>query len=113
MTPLCPTCGARFRGEAECGRCGTDLRALAAVILAAREAREEARRSLLQEAGETALAHVDRSLSLHRTARGLRLRALALIACGRLREGVRLAASLVEEHPEPAGKNSPGPASPG
>lgn len=92
----CPTCGAPFRGTVRCGRCGADLAALTAVILAARKERELARRAILDGDGDTALLHVERALALHRTERGLRLKALALIAANRPLEGVRLASTLVE-----------------
>ena len=92
----CPTCGAAFRGTVRCGRCGADLAALTAVILAARKERELARRAILNGDGDAALLHVERALALHRTEQGLRLKALALIAANRPLEGVRLAATLVK-----------------
>ena len=92
----CPTCGAPFRGTVTCGRCGADLAALTAVILAAREERELARRAILDGDGDAALLHIDRALALHRTEWGLRLKALALIAANRPLEGVRLASTLVK-----------------
>jgi len=92
----CPTCGAPFRGTVRCGRCGADLAALTAVILAARKERELARRAILNGDGDAALLHVERALALHRTEQGLRLKALALIAANRPLEGVRLAATLVK-----------------
>ena len=92
----CPTCGAAFRGTVTCGRCGADLAPLTAVILAARKERELARRAILDGDGDAALLHVERALALHRTERGLRLKALALIAANRPLEGVRLASTLVK-----------------
>jgi hypothetical protein len=92
----CPTCGAPFRGTVTCGRCGADLAPLTAVILAAREERELARRAILDGDGDAALLHIDRALALHRTEWGLRLKALALIAANRPLEGVRLASTLVK-----------------
>jgi hypothetical protein len=95
VRPDCPTCGAGFRGGAECGRCGTDLRALSAVLLAAREEREAARRALLAGDGEDALRRARRSLELQDVAGGRRLLALALFAAGRLREAASLLSALV------------------
>ena len=92
----CPTCGAPFRGTVVCGRCGADLAALTAVILAAREEREQARRAILDGDGDAALLHVDRALALHRSERGLRLKVLALIAANRPLDGIRLASTVVE-----------------
>ena len=94
--PCCPTCGAAFRNVAECGRCGTELTLLFSVILRAREARESARKALLEGNGPLALEQAEKSLTLDDTEAGHRLRALALISSGRLLEGVRLVAARVE-----------------
>jgi hypothetical protein len=94
VRPACPTCGAGFRGGAECGRCGTDLRALSAILLAAREERELARRALLAGDGEEALRRVRRSLELHDVPAGRRLQVLSLLAAGNLREAASLLAAL-------------------
>jgi hypothetical protein len=92
VRPKCPTCGAGFRGGAECGRCGTDLRGLSAILLAAREERESARLALRAGDGEEACRRARRSLELHDDPAGHRLHVLALLSAGRLREAVALLA---------------------
>lgn len=96
MTPHCPTCGATFRGGERCGRCGTELRRLTAVMLAARALREEARRALLAQDAETALERAVRSRRLHDVDAGRHLHALALVMVDRPLEGIRLAATVLD-----------------
>jgi predicted amidophosphoribosyltransferase len=43
----CPACGARFRGDATCSRCGADLARLMSLAASAFLARRQARRLLL------------------------------------------------------------------
>ena len=93
--PVCPTCGAAFRGGEACGRCGTDLRRLGSVWLEAHALREEARRALLADRPEVALTHLTRARRLHDTTAGRRLEVLALIAADHLCEGVHRAAELL------------------
>lgn len=84
----CPACRARFSGSPHCRRCGTDLSRVFAVLLAAREAREEARRALVAGDGDRALAAVRRALRLEDVPRARRLEVLALLATGALRPAV-------------------------
>ena len=91
----CPTCGARFRGEARCGRCGTDLQRLMAVARQAHALREEARLALLADRPAAALDVLDRARQIHDTPSARRLLVLALLAADRPRLGVALAARLV------------------
>ena len=45
-SPSCPVCGARFRANTECTRCGADLRPVMALMIEAFALRREARRAL-------------------------------------------------------------------
>lgn len=45
-SPCCPVCGARFRGSAECTRCGAGLRPVMSLMLEAFALRREARKAL-------------------------------------------------------------------
>lgn len=45
-SPRCPVCKVRFRGQATCSRCGTDLSALMRIAGTAWAARERAHESL-------------------------------------------------------------------
>jgi predicted amidophosphoribosyltransferase len=70
----CPVCQARFRGAAECPRCGADLRPLMLLAIDSWRAREAARQALL--AGDAAAAHRQscRAQEVCSTAAGERLR---------------------------------------
>jgi hypothetical protein len=46
-SPKCPACQARFRGTADCSRCGADLRPLMALAVRAWRRRCAARQALL------------------------------------------------------------------
>jgi hypothetical protein len=95
MNRTCPTCRAAFSGESKCRRCGTDLSSLFAVLLAAREARDSARRALLAGDGEAALAAALRARRLEDSTASRRLHVLALLSVDRLLDGVRLADRVV------------------
>lgn len=95
--PRCPTCGAAFRGGTVCGRCGTDLRRLTALLLEAHTLRERAREALREDRPNDALALLASARRLQDTEAGRRLEALALIGAGHLQEGVHRAARLVED----------------
>jgi hypothetical protein len=43
---MCPVCQARFRGSAECSRCGADLGTIMGLAAAAWRMREAARRAI-------------------------------------------------------------------
>jgi predicted amidophosphoribosyltransferase len=51
---MCPVCRARFRGAAECSRCGADLTVIMSLTAAAWRLRQAARQAL--GAGEAARA---------------------------------------------------------
>ena len=74
---VCPTCGAPFRGQAVCPRCGTDLAPLMRVLVQAYRLRLSARASL--DSGNAAMAETlaARAVQLHRTAEGISLLAQA------------------------------------
>ena len=75
--PMCPVCRARFRGAAECSRCGADLTVLMALAASAWRMRRAARQALA--AGDPARARTLASQAeqvCHTTA-GKRLEALS------------------------------------
>lgn len=43
---MCPVCQARFRGSAECSRCGADLGTVMALVVTAWRLREAARQAI-------------------------------------------------------------------
>ena len=94
----CPTCRTPWRGVTICPRCGSDLTAIMRVAAKAWELREAARAALC--AGDRpaqALALARAACRLHATRQGQRLLALALVAAGRMAEGLK----LMERPPEP------------
>lgn len=66
----CPVCQARFRGSAECSRCGADLGAMMLLAAHAYVLRQAARQSLRQGDFQRALASVQAAQQLHSTAEG-------------------------------------------
>jgi 2-keto-3-deoxy-galactonokinase len=66
----CPVCKARFRGAAECSRCGADLTALMLLVAQAYALREGARQALRSGDARNALASVRAAQGLHSTAEG-------------------------------------------
>jgi 2-keto-3-deoxy-galactonokinase len=66
----CPVCKARFRGAAECSRCGADLTALMLLVAQAYALRQAARQTLRSGAAQNALASARAAQSLHSTAEG-------------------------------------------
>jgi hypothetical protein len=63
----CPVCQARFRGAAECSRCGADLTALMLLAAHAYVLRQSARESLRSGDACTALASARAAQGLHST----------------------------------------------
>jgi hypothetical protein len=53
---MCPVCQARFRGSAECSRCGADLRTIMGLAAGAWRMREAARQAIAD--GDAARARV-------------------------------------------------------
>jgi hypothetical protein len=45
---MCPVCQARFRGSAECSRCGADLAPIMALVVSAWRLREAARQAIAE-----------------------------------------------------------------
>jgi hypothetical protein len=66
----CPVCKARFRGAAECSRCGADLTALMLLVAQAYALREAARHALRSGDARNALASARAAQGLHSTAEG-------------------------------------------
>ncbi len=67
----CPTCGANFRGESPCHRCGTELQKILAIERLAAQCRLQSRRAL--DAGRLGEAESQsrRACALHRSAESL------------------------------------------
>ena len=78
---VCPVCGARFRGTADCSRCGADLVALMLLVAQAYRLRQTARHSLRQGNFQVALASVQAAQRLHSTAEGNLLGMICTAAC--------------------------------
>jgi hypothetical protein len=66
----CPVCKARFRGAAECSRCGADLTAPMLLASHAYVLRQQARQALRSGDARTALATACAAQGLHATAEG-------------------------------------------
>jgi hypothetical protein len=66
----CPVCKARFRGAAECSRCGADLTAPMLLVAQACALRQAARRALRSGDARNALASARAAEGLHSTAEG-------------------------------------------
>ncbi len=75
----CPVCRARFRGAAECSRCGADLTALMVLAAHAYLLRQSARQALRQGDYRTALASAQAAEQLHATEHS---RVLRLVCIG-------------------------------
>ena len=45
---MCPVCQARFRGSAECSRCGADLGTIMGLVVSAWRLREAARQAIAE-----------------------------------------------------------------
>ena len=63
----CPVCQARFRGTADCSRCGADLRPLMRIAVEAWQKRQQAREAMLRGEFRRAveLASQARSMQAH------------------------------------------------
>ena len=66
----CPVCRARFRGSAECSRCGADLTTLMLLAAQAYQLRQTARHWLRQGKFQAALSSVQAAQRLHATPEG-------------------------------------------
>lgn len=76
----CPVCKARFRGAAECSRCGADLTALMLLAAHAHALRQAARQALRSGDARTALASARAAQGLHSTAEGGLLQSACALA---------------------------------
>ena len=87
----CPVCKARFRGAAECSRCGGDLTALMLLAAHAYALRQAARQALKSGDAQTALASARAAQGLHSTAEGRLLQIACTLAAdtkqGRVADG--------------------------
>jgi len=75
----CPVCQARFRGSAQCSRCGADLSALMLLAAHAFLLRQRARQSLKLGNCQAALESIQAAERLHSTPEG-RLLAFVCVA---------------------------------
>ena len=78
----CPTCGAAFRGESPCYRCGTELEQVLAIERLAAQCREQSRRALDAGRLREAESHSRRACALYRSAQSLAERARVAVATG-------------------------------
>ena len=86
----CPTCGARFRGEPVCSRCGTDLEEVLNIEQAALYCRQQAFAALQDGLPEAAYGHAHRACVLHRSSDSVQALALSAMACQKFAEAVAL-----------------------
>ncbi len=73
----CPVCKARFRGQRQCSRCGTDLSRLMLVVARAYALRCQAKRALLGARYGDACEMADKAQSLHHTTLGQKMLTVA------------------------------------
>ncbi len=66
----CPVCKARFRGVAECSRCGTDLTVLMFLAAHAYALRQAGRNALMSCDAQDAVASARAAQKLHSTREG-------------------------------------------
>jgi len=66
----CPVCRAKFRGVAQCSRCGADLSILMQLAAQAWQQRRAALQSLQRGDGRAALVSIQEAERLHSTAEG-------------------------------------------
>ncbi len=86
----CPTCETRFRGEAICSRCGTDLSEVLAVEHMAIVWCHRARAALCQGHLEVAYGDAKRAVDIHRSDETVQVLALAALACRKFDEALAL-----------------------
>ena len=77
----CPVCKARFRGAAECSRCGADLTALMTLAATAWRMRNTARQAIAAGKPETARALASQAEQICHIAAGRRLEWLSAWLC--------------------------------
>jgi len=86
----CPTCGARFRGEPVCPRCGTDLEEVLTIEQAVLYCRQQAFVALQDGLPEVAYDFAHRACVLYRSPDSVRVLALSAMACREFEEAVAL-----------------------
>ena len=74
---MCPVCQARFRGSAECSRCGADLGKIMGLVVSAWRLREAARQAIAEDDMVQARALAAQAQELYGTPSG---RDLELVA---------------------------------
>ena len=70
---MCPVCRARFRGSAECSRCGADLTRVLSLIAEAWRLRRSAREALLEGDPTRARSLAAEAQTIHHTPAGQHL----------------------------------------
>ena len=86
----CPTCGAKFRGDRVCSRCGTDLGEILEVERAAVHCQQEAFAALRAGRREEAYGLAARACEFHCSPDSVKALALTALACGKFDEAVAL-----------------------
>lgn len=76
----CPVCRARFRGSAECSRCGADLITLMLLVAQAYRLRQNAQHLLKQGNFQVALASAQAAQRFHSTTEGRLLELICAVA---------------------------------
>lgn len=79
VEPQCPVCKARFRGQRQCSRCGTDLSRLMRVMAQAYQLRYQARQALREARYRTAYELAAEAQNLHHTALGQKMMLVARV----------------------------------
>lgn len=73
LKPSCPVCKARFRGQSQCPRCGTDLSQLMQLLAHAHHLRSRARRALYEARYHQAHDLAAEAERLHHTPHGRKI----------------------------------------
>lgn len=84
----CPTCGAVYRGDPVCSRCGTDLKPLLDIEEGARLCRERAMGALADGSLQAARQAAVRAWRLHRSGESAKDMALVSLSCRRYAEAL-------------------------
>lgn len=74
---MCPVCQARFRGSAECSRCGADLAPIMGLVASAWRLREASRQAIVEGDMVLARALAAQAQELCRTPAGRDLETIA------------------------------------
>jgi len=79
---MCPVCQARFRGSAECSRCGADLGTIMGLAAGAWRMREAARQAIAEGDAGRAHALAAEAQEICRTQAGRDLELVSFWLCG-------------------------------